>query len=332
MALATFDFEKPILDLEQELNRLKEAGASAPAGSSGEGESPEALEQRARQIAELEARLEATRHDVYSGMTPWQRVQFARHLGRPHTLDYLRRVFTDFTEFHGDRAFGDDHACVAGFAFLNGESVAVVGQQKGADVRENVYRNYGSMHPEGYRKAMRIMRLAEKFGRPIVTFIDTPGAFPGIGAEERGQAEAIARNIRDMFDLRVPIISVVIGEGGSGGALGIGVVDRFLMQENAYYSLISPEGCASILWRDAKFAPQAAECLKLTSSDLKQLGIVDEIVPEPLGGAHRDHAAAAAMIKTALEQNLATLREIEIDTLLQQRFEKFRKIGVVLGE
>jgi acetyl-CoA carboxylase carboxyl transferase subunit alpha len=315
MALASFDFEKPIMDLEREIRRLREEGdATEPA--------------RAIQVAELEKRLDQTRHEIYEHLTPWQRVQLARHLGRPHALDYIRRILTDWTELAGDRAFGDDHACVAGFAKLGERAIAVIGQQKGTDVRENAYRNYGSMHPEGYRKAMRVMRMAEKFGRPVVVFIDTQGAYPGVGAEERGQAEAIAHNIMEMSALRTPIVCVVIGEGGSGGALGVGVGDRLLMMENAYYSLISPEGCASILWRDAKFAPQAAEALKLTSADLKRMGIVDEVIAEPLGGAHREPTVAAKNLRAALERNLDELTALETDELLEGRFQKYRSIGV----
>jgi acetyl-CoA carboxylase carboxyl transferase subunit alpha len=243
-------------------------------------------------------------------------------------MDYIEAMFTDFTEVHGDRLYGDDAACVAGFAHFDGRPCAVLGQQKGRDVKENVFRNFGQMHPEGYRKAMRVMRLAEKFGRPIVIFIDTAGAFPGIGAEERGQAEAIARNIMEMSLLRVPVICTIIGEGGSGGALGIGVGDRVLMQHNAYYSVISPEGCASILWRDAKFAPQAAETLRITSSHLMELGIIDEIVPEPLGGAHRDPAAAIESLKAVIARNLAEVSAMGADEMLEARFQKFRCMGV----
>ena len=314
MAVSTFDFEKPITDLEQEINRLRET------------DSPD-NEQRTR-IEELNLRLQETRREIYGNLTPWQRIQLARHLARPHALDYISRLCTDWTELHGDRTYGDDHACVAGFAQFGSRSVAVIGQQKGSDVRENVYRNYGSMHPEGYRKAMRVMRLAEKFARPVLVLIDTQGAYPGIGAEERGQAEAIAHNIMDMSLLRVPIVCVVIGEGGSGGALGVGIGDRLLMQENAYYSVISPEGCASILWRDAKFAPQAAEALRLTAKDLTALGIVDEMVVEPLGGAHRDPQAATQTLGETLERHLVELEALDLDELLQKRFEKYRSIGV----
>ncbi len=313
MSLATFDFEKPIAELESELLRL-------------ESEPPS--EERERRVTDLRARLEQTRHQVYGNLDPWQRVQLARHIARPHTLDYVQRLMTDWTELHGDRAFGDDHACVAGFARFEGRPVAVVGQQKGHDVRDNVYRNYASMHPEGYRKALRVMKMADRFERPIIAFIDTQGAFPGIGAEERGQAEAIARNIMEMSVLRVPIICIVIGEGGSGGALGIGFGDRLLMQENAYYSVISPEGCASILWRDAKFAPQAAENLRMTAANLLELGIIDEAIAEPLGGAHRDPVGAARLMREVLKRHLADLEALAPDDRVERRFQKYRNMGV----
>lgn len=316
MALPDFDFERPIVDLERELCQARAAEPSAPEPA----------------IAQLEARLERLKAEVYGNLTPWQRVLLARHLSRPHALDYIRRLFTDWTELHGDRAFGDDHACVGGLACFAGRAVAVIGQQKGSDTRENVYRNYGSMQPEGYRKALRLMRLAEKFARPIMVLIDTAGAFPGVEAEERGQAEAIARNIMEMSLLRVPIVCTVIGEGGSGGALGIGVGDRLLIQENAYYSVISPEGCASILWRDAARAPEAAERLKLTAKDLLALGVADEVIPEPLGGAHRDPAAAADSLREALERHLAALSELSVDELLEARQQKYRRIGVFREE
>ena len=314
MSLATLDFEQPIFALEEEIRRLREApDAGAPDTQS--------------RLAELQAELERQMAAVYSRLTPWQRVQLARHPCRPHALDLIGMTMTDWTELSGDRLFGDDKACVAGFARLDGRPVAVIGHQKGTDVRDNAFRNYGSMHPEGYRKAMRVMRIAERTGRPVVVFIDTQGAFPGVGAEERGQAEAIARNIMEMSMLRTPVVCTVIGEGGSGGALGIGVGDRLLMMENAYYSLISPEGCASILWRDAKFAPQAAEALKLTSSDLKQLGIVDEVIPEPLGGAHRDPRAAARSVAEAITRHLCELMTVDRDELVERRYGKYRSIG-----
>lgn len=314
MALQTFDFETPITDLDEKIVALRHDPNLSP--------------DQAAALPEMEARLERLRHEIYGNLTVWQRVQLARHPARPHTLDYLRLIFTDWTELHGDRTFGDDHACIAGFATLEGRPVAVIGQQKGSGLKENVYYNYGSMHPEGYRKALRVMKLAEKFGRPVLTFIDTGGAYPGVGAEERGQAEAIARNLMEMSLLRTPILATVIGEGGSGGALGIGVADRLMMQENAFYSLISPEGCASILWRDGKFAPTAAEALKISARDLQGLGIVEEIVGEPLGGAHRNPAAAAAELRGALVRGLGELTSLELDILLEARFQKFRRIGV----
>ena len=319
MAGVSFDFEQPITDLEREIQHLRE---TAPAPT------PE----QAARLEDLERRLEAARREIYGNLTAWQRIQIGRHLSRPHALEYIRRLLDDWTELHGDRAFGDDHAVVCGFATFEGRSVAVIGQQKGADLKENVYRNYGGMHPEGYRKALRVMKLAEKFGRPILVFIDTSGAYPGVGAEERGQGEAIARNIMEMSALRSPILCVVIGEGGSGGALGVGVGDRLLMQENAFYSVISPEGCASILWRDAKFAAQAAESLRLTALDLLDFGIIDEIVPEPPGGAHRNAAAAAEGLREALLRHLDEVSGMEIDELLERRFQKYRKMGVFLEE
>ena len=311
MAISNFDFEKPIADLEEELLRLH---TLAP--------------EQSDRIPELEERLERLKREIYGNLNPWQRVQLARHLARPHALETIKRLCTDWTELQGDRAFGDDHACVCGFALFGDRPVAIIGQQKGADVRDNIYRNYGSMHPEGYRKALRVMKLAEKFNRPILILIDTKGAFPGVGAEERGQAEAIARNMMEMSLLRVPIVCAVIGEGGSGGALGVGLGDRILMQENAYYSVISPEGCASILWRDAKFAPQAAECLKLTANDLFELGVIDEVVPEPLGGAHRNPALAAQLLGEALTRQLEALLALNVNELLEARFQKYRRIGV----
>ncbi len=314
MSVSTFEFEKPITEIEQKITKLRGAEDPQP-------------DQNA-QIEILEKRLAEIHREIYGNLTPWQRVQIARHLQRPHTLEYVSSIFKDWTELHGDRQFRDDHACVAGFAMLNDEPVAVIGQQKGKDVRDNVYRNFAQMHPEGYRKALRVMRLAEKFLRPIIIFIDTQGAYPGIGAEERGQAEAIARNILEMSTIRVPIICTVIGEGGSGGALGIGYGDRVLMMENAYYSVITPEGCASILWRDAKFANRAAECLKMTAVDLLKLGIIDEVIPEPMGGAHRGPVEAADNVRSFIERNLTELKKIKTETLLQERFEKYRRIGI----
>ncbi|HOE96165.1 MAG TPA: acetyl-CoA carboxylase carboxyltransferase subunit alpha [Candidatus Sumerlaeota bacterium] len=313
MALSAFDFEQPVIDLENELKALQELNPP-----------PDNL---AEQVSALRERIERTRREIYDNLSAWQILQIARHQARPRALDYVRRIFTDWTELHGDRAYGDDHACIAGFALLDEQPVCLIGQQKGLDVRDNAYRNYGMMHPEGYRKALRVMRLAEKFGRPVICLLDTAGAFPGVGAEERGQAEAIARNILEMSTLRTPVICIVIGEGGSGGALGIGVGNRVLMQQYAFYSLISPEGCASILWRDAKFAPEAARALKFTARDLKELGVIDEIIPEPEGGAHRDANMAARLVGQAIRGHLAQLRAMSIDEIVEDRFQKFRRIG-----
>jgi len=313
MAMTTFEFEKPIADLEAKLADLRQREA---AGEDVGGE-----------IHATEVELEQTRERIYRNLTAHQRVLIARHFDRPHSLDYIRALFEQFTELHGDRQFRDDPALVCGFAFFDGRPVAVIGQQKGKDVKENVARNFGMMHPEGYRKALRVMKLADKFRRPILVFIDTPGAYPGIGAEERGQAEAIARNIMEMFTFGVPIIVVIIGEGASGGALGVGVGDRVVMLENAWYSVISPEGCASILWRDAKMAPAAAENLKLTAPDLLELGVVDAVIPEPLGGAHHDPQIAIANVRVALERALGDVAGLDADVLRQQRHEKYRAMG-----
>jgi len=258
----------------------------------------------------------------------WKRVQLARHPQRPYSLDYIQRMFTDFTEIHGDRAFGDDLATVTGFAYLDGQPLMVVGQQKGRDTKENIKRNFGMPHPEGYRKALRVMKMAEKFKKPVVTFIDTPGAYPGLGAEERGQAEAIARNLLEMAKLRVPIIAVILGEGGSGGALGVGVANKVLMMENAWYSVISPEGCAAILWNDREKIQQASEVLKLTAPSLLEFKIVDGIVPEPEGGAQLDHDGAAKNLKRAILENLTPLLKLSPSALEAQRYEKFRAMGL----
>lgn len=281
----------------------------------------------ARKIADLEAEIETKRSEIYSRLTPWQRVQIARHPARPHSLDYVWRLFSDWTELRGDRTFADDQAVVTGLARFGDQPVAVIGQQKGADTRDNITRNFGMMHPEGYRKAMRVMKLAEKFSMPVICFIDTPGAYPGIGAEERGQGEAIGRNIMEMSMLRTPVVCVVIGEGASGGALGMGIGDKLLMMQYAWYCVISPEGCASILWRDAAKAPEAAEALKLTAEDLLRLGVVDEIVPEPLGGAHHDPAAATDMLRDCLTRHLDELRSLGERELLDRRFQKYRRMG-----
>jgi acetyl-CoA carboxylase carboxyl transferase subunit alpha len=310
MAITTFDFEKPLLELEQ---KLAEAEQSEPRD--------EAV------LAQLREELERRQREIYSQLSPWQRVLVARHPDRPHSLDYVKATMTDFIEIHGDRAFGDDQAMVCGFATFRGRPVAVVAQQKGRDTKENLMRNWGMSHPEGYRKALRVMRLAEKFRLPVIVFIDTPGAFPGIGAEERGQAEAIARNIREMFTIEVPIICIVVGEGASGGALGVGVGDTILMLENSWYCVISPEGCAAILWKDRGQAERAAEQLKLTPPDLMDLGIIDEIIPEPLGGAHKRPEETYANVAAALERWLAQLTAIPVEELSERRYQKYRAMG-----
>jgi len=316
MSSIVLDFERPILELERKINELKSLASDGSID----------LEE---EIKTLEARLEKLKKEVFESLTPWQRVQIARHPKRPYTMDYINMAMMDFVEVHGDRMFSDDKAMVGGFAKIDGEKVLVVGHQKGRDTKENIMRSFGSAHPEGYRKAMRMMELANKFDIPIVTFIDTPGAYPGIGAEERGQANSIAYNLREMMLLKVPIIVVVIGEGGSGGALGIGVGDRVYVMENAYYSVISPEGCAAILWKDRLKAPDAAEVLKLTAKDLLGLGLIDEEIPEPLGGAHRDPEKAAQNIKKVIKKALKELKAIPKDELLKLRYEKFRKMGSV---
>jgi len=313
MAQTTFEFEKPIADLEARIEQLREREAKG--------------EDVGSEIRAIEVELQQTRERVYRNLTPHQRVLVARQFDRPHSLDYIRALFERFVELHGDRQFRDDPAVVCGVGFFQGRPVALIGQQKGKDVKENVARNFGMMHPEGYRKALRVMKLADKFRRPIVILVDTPGAYPGIGAEERGQAEAIARNIMEMFTLSVPSIVIILGEGASGGALGIGVGDRVLMLENAWYSVISPEGCASILWRDAKMAPVAAENLKLTAPDLLQLGVIDGVIAEPLGGAHRDPRVAIENVRVALEQTLDEVTGIDPDMLRQQRHAKYRAMG-----
>jgi acetyl-CoA carboxylase carboxyl transferase subunit alpha len=284
---------------------------------------------RNREIARLEARVGSIRGELYRNLTAWQRVQVARHPGRPTTLDYVERLFTDFVELHGDRRFADDHAIVAGMADYKGTGVLVVGHQKGSDTKQKIYRNFGYARPEGYRKALRLMQMAEKFRRPVICFVDTPAAYPGIESEERGVAEAIALNLREMAVLDVPIIVVVHGEGGSGGALGIAVGDRVLMHEFAIYSVIPPEGCAAILWRDAKKKVEAAEALKITAPDLLKLGIVDEIIAEPVGGAHTDPAQAAALLDIALDRALRQVQEMDGDARLDARYDKFRAIGLV---
>lgn len=308
-------FEKPVVEMEKKLRDLRQSGGSIDV--SGE-------------IKSVEKKVEKALKDIYDKLTPWQRVQVARHPLRPYTLDYIDCLTTQFFELHGDRRFSDDHAMIAGFAKWGGEqNVCVIGHQKGRDIKENLLRSFGSAHPEGYRKAIRIMRLAEQAGMPIICFVDTPGAYPGIGAEERGQSEAIAYNLREMAELTVPIIVIVIGEGGSGGALGIGVGDRVYVLQNAYYSVISPEGCAAILWKDQSKAPEAATALKLTGEDLEGLGLIDGVIKEPLGGAHRDFESIASEIKKTVDRDLQELRKIPKTELLERRYKKFRKMGVI---
>lgn len=310
------DFEKPIIELQNKLDDLRKHPEKHSLGISFEDE-----------IRLIEKKLEETRRLIFSNLTAWQRVQLARHQKRPYTLDYISRAFTDFQELHGDRLYAEDRAMVGGFAKLGEHRVVVIGTQKGRDTKENILRNFGSAHPEGYRKALRLMRLANKFGLPIITLIDTAGAFPGVAAEERHIAEAIAVNLREMTLLEVPIIAAVIGEGGSGGALGIGVADRVLILENAYYSVISPEGCAAILWKDRSNAAKAAEALRITAKDLLELKLVDEIVPEPLGGAHTDHAATAENLRTHLLKHLQEVLALPVPERLKLRYAKFRAHG-----
>jgi acetyl-CoA carboxylase carboxyl transferase subunit alpha len=312
------DFEEPLVQIEQ---RIRELGTFS---STKDGVDFSA------ELAKLRARREEVLRDIYAGLTPWQRIQVARHSGRPYFLDYVRMMSDDFEELHGDRLFGDDKAVITGLATIAGVKMALIGQQKGGDVKENIARNFGMPRPEGYRKALRVMKLAEKFHLPLVTFIDTPGAYPGLDAEERGQGEAIARNLREMSLLSTPVVSVVIGEGGSGGALAIGVCDRLLMLENAIYSVISPEGCATILWHDANKAEEAANALHITAKDLQRLGVVDEVIAEPLGGAHRDPLAMANTLKQALLRNLGELARLAKPRLLEKRLEKIRGIGPVV--
>jgi acetyl-CoA carboxylase carboxyl transferase subunit alpha len=316
MSSIVLDFERPILELERKINELKSLASDGSIDLGGE-------------IKSLETRLEKLKKEVFESLTPWQRVQIARHPKRPYTIDYINMIMVDFVEVHGDRMFSDDKAMIGGFAKIDGEKVLVLGHQKGRDTKENLIRNFGSAHPEGYRKAMRLMELANKFDIPIIAFIDTPGAYPGIGAEERGQANSIAHNLREMMLLKVPVIVIVIGEGGSGGALGIGIGDRVYVMENAYYSVISPEGCAAILWKDRLKAPQAAEVLKLTAKDLLKLGLIDEEILEPIGGAHRDPEKAAQNIKRVIKKALKELKAIPKEELLSRRYEKFRKMGNV---
>jgi acetyl-CoA carboxylase carboxyl transferase subunit alpha len=285
-----------------------------------------------RQVQELKERVEALRNHALRPRNAWEKTELARHPQRPYTLDYIERIFTDWSEIHGDRGFGDDPAMVCGMARFRGQEVMLVGHQKARDTKQKVYRNFGMPNPEGYRKALRVMKVAEKFSRPIFTFVDTPGAYPGLGAEERGQAEAIARNLREMARLRVPIIAVITGEGGSGGALAIAVADRVLMMENSIYSVISPEGCASIMWRDASKKELAAEALQITAGDLSRLGLIDGVVPEPEGGAHSNHEAAAALLGASLEQYLSELKKQPLTDLIGSRYNKFRNMAQFFAE
>jgi len=314
MSMSILEFEKPIIELESKIEELRVFGSKKDINLDPE-------------VRKLEQKLDKMKKEIYENLTDWQRVQIARHPARPYTLDYVNMMATDFIELHGDRLFADDFALIAGFAKINGHKVMVIGHQKGRDTNENILRNFGCAHPEGYRKAIRLMKLADKFCLPIVIFIDTPGAYPGIGAEERGQAQAIAENMKDMSRIEVPIIATVIGEGGSGGAIGIGVADKVYMLRNSYYSVISPEGCASILWRNSVKAPDAANALKLTAGHLLSFGIIDEVIEEPLGGAHRNPEGVATKLKNVILKSIEELSSMSGDELLNARYEKFRKMG-----
>lgn len=309
------EFEKPIADLEKKIEELTLFTSNGNID----------LEE---EILKLQKKSDQLLAEIYSRLSPWQKVQISRHLNRPYTLDYIEAMLTDFTEMHGDRGFADDPAIVCGMAKLDGMPVVIIGHQKGRTLKERVYRNFGQPNPEGYRKALRLMRFAEKFKKPIITFIDTQGAYPGIGAEERGQGESIARNLYVMSQLKVPIVAVVIGEGGSGGALALGVADRVLMLEHATYSVISPEGCAAILWNNGSKASEAAELLKITAQDLFHMNVIDEVVEEPIGGAHRDARRAAELLKEAITRNLSEIKNTSSDDLVKLRYEKFRKLGI----
>lgn len=319
MKLQPLEFEKPIVELEEKLADLKKHSRANDINFDSE-------------VLRMEGKIEETKRAIYENLTAWQRVQIARHNARPFALDYLQLSFTNFIELHGDRLFAEDRAMPGGFATVAGRKCMVIGHQKGRELKENLKRNFGCANPEGYRKALRLMRLAEKFGLPFVSLIDTPGAYPGLGSEERHISEAIAVNLREMMVLRTPTVAVVIGEGGSGGALGIAVADRVLMLENAYYSVISPEGCAAILWKHRKHAPEAAAALKLTARDLLEMGLIDGIIPEPMGGAHQNHTAAIANLKTAVSGALQELTQLPHDDLLARRYEKFRKFGEFAGD
>lgn len=311
----TLEFEKPVLELTRQLEALQQQSSENQIDLSSE-------------VASIEKKLEATKREVYSNLTPWQRVQIARHPRRPYALDHIEAIFTGFQELHGDRQYNDDRALIGGTAFLDGQSVMVIAQQKGRETKDKIARNFGMPQPEGYRKALRLMKLAEKFGLPLISFIDTPGAYPGIESEQRHVSEAIAVNLREMALLKTPTLSTVIGEGGSGGALGIGVTDRVLSFENSYYSVISPEGCAAILWKDAAEAPQAASALKLNADTLKEFGIIDEIIDEPFGGAHNEPETASANLKAALKKHLAELQKFSPEALLDKRYDRYRRLGV----
>jgi acetyl-CoA carboxylase carboxyl transferase subunit alpha len=315
MAKTILDFEKPIYELEEKLEEMKNLSDTLNIDS---------------EIKRIEDKVKQLKESVYKGLTRWQRVQLARHPDRPYTLDYIYAMTNNFVELHGDRSFKDDKAIVGGFASIDDHKVMILGHQKGRDTKSNLYRNFGMSNPEGYRKALRLMKLAEKFEKPVITMIDTPGAYPGLEAEERGQAEAIARNLFEMSRLRVPIIVVIIGEGASGGALGIGVGDRILMLENCWYSVISPESCSSILWRSWDYKEQAAEALKLTAPDLLEQKLIDRIIPEPMGGAHKDLDGVAASLKEILIEELNNLKKVKPDKLIEQRLEKFGKMGAYI--
>ena len=306
------EFEKPIKEIDSKILELENEGSS----------------KNASELSSLKSNRELTLKEIFSNLSRWQRVQLARHPQRPLSLDYINYMSTDFIELHGDRYFGDDKAVICGIGMVDQEKVVIIGQQKGQNTKENLFRNFGMMRPEGYRKALRVMKLAEKFNLPIITLLDTPGAYPGVGAEERGQGEAIARNLLEMSKLEVPIISVVIGEGASGGALGIGICDKMIMLENTWYSVISPEGCASILWRDAAKAPEAADAMKVMPDDLKKMGICDKIVKEPLGGAHREFDKIASKLKKVIIKEISLINKIDKNKLLDSRIERYDKMGI----
>jgi len=313
--MKALDFERPILELEKKIEELRGFTSDKKIDLSSD-------------IKRLEEKLDKLKKDTYQGLSAWQKVQIARHPNRPYMLDYVSMIMTDFVELHGDRCFADDKALIVGLAKIDGIKIMVMGQQKGRGTQENIYRNFGCAHPEGYRKALRLMYLAQRANLPILCLIDTPGAYPGIGAEERGQAQAIATNLKEMTNIAVPIFCVVIGEGGSGGALGIGIGDRVAVLENAYYSVISPEGCAAILWKDSTRAPDAASALHLTAKELLEMGMIEEIIPEPLGGAHRDPQRMSVSLKESIIRNINELKDMPVSKILKLRYEKFRRIGV----